>query len=109
MDEKRDKSERSDAFARVFEWLNEKLMGPIGPPPLGPYNGGREPEQRHEDHVERARGLCPVCGHAMGEHFIDHSSSNAVLHCPALPLIKTESTADLNEVGMPRRDSDAHA
>lgn len=94
MDEKREESGRSDAFARVFEWINEKLMGPIGPPPLGPYN----------ESAERAQGLCPVCGHPMGEHFIDHSSSNAVLHCPAPPLAKPESAADLNEVGMPRSD-----
>jgi len=25
---------------------------------------------------------CPVCGHAMREHFIDRSTKNTVLNCP---------------------------
>lgn len=101
MDEKRERAESHDAFARVFEWLNEKLMGPIGPPALGPYDGDDEPREHEE--LRHAAAPCPVCGHPMGEHYIDHSKSNAVLHCPAPPIAKQESTADLNEVGMPRR------
>ncbi|TFD58392.1 hypothetical protein E3T43_05350 [Cryobacterium sp. Hh7] len=25
---------------------------------------------------------CPICGHAMREHTIDHSSRNTVVNCP---------------------------
>lgn len=48
---------------------------------------------------------CPVCGHPMGEHTIDHSTRNAILECPA-PIDHTlehEHHSPLDEFGMPLR------
>ncbi len=96
MDEKQEGQGHGNAFVRLIDWMNEKLMASIGPPPLGPYDAL----------VERVgEGVCPICGHPMGEHLIDHSTPNAVLHCPAPAIEKPESDAVLNEVGMPKRSS----
>lgn len=85
-----------DKFVRFIDWLNNKLVRPLGPPPLGPY----------DEVVERvAAATCPVCGRPMSEHTIDHSLSNAVLHCPIgheRPGVRHEK---LNELGMPKREA----
>ncbi|HEV7956344.1 MAG TPA: hypothetical protein VGP10_04220 [Marisediminicola sp.] len=77
--------------------MNRKLMPAFGPPPLGPY----------EEVARRAnQGDCPVCGHDMGEHVIDHSTANAILLCPAQELPGhggRDDTSHLNELGMPIR------
>lgn len=78
---------------RMAEWLDGKLTPTLGPPPVGPY--GDEPEG--------ADKKCPVCGHPMDEHRIDHSTTNAVLICPVEPLPVEQSHEPLNEVGMPKR------
>ncbi len=28
------------------------------------------------------RAACPVCGHPMSEHTLDHSTPNTILNCP---------------------------
>ena len=46
----------------------------------------RDPHQSDADFRTLAQQLgakaCPVCGQPMREHFIDHSTKNAVLNCP---------------------------
>src|SRR5450830_892275 len=46
-------------FVHFVDWLNHKLVGVMGPPPLGPY-----------DEVLKKVGeaVCPVCGRPMSEH-----------------------------------------
>ncbi|HET8958550.1 MAG TPA: hypothetical protein VFM95_08865 [Microcella sp.] len=50
--------------------------------------------------MDNRSGACPVCGHAMSEHTIDHSTPNAVLHCPVAYERPAPSTEHLNELGM---------
>ncbi|MET1042568.1 MAG: hypothetical protein ABWX59_00440 [Microbacteriaceae bacterium] len=81
-------------YVRLVDWVNQHLMGPLGPPPLGPY----------EDVMDAGvKAVCPVCFHSMGEHVIDHSTPNAVLVCPVDHEPEYESFGPLNEVGMPKR------
>jgi len=84
---------RDDGLVHFIDWLNHKLMGPIGPPPLGPY-----------DTVVRqiADATCPICGRPMREHSIDRSTPNAVIDCPGehLPVVDDHP---LNELGMDHR------
>ncbi|WP_173923997.1 hypothetical protein [Agromyces sp. Marseille-P2726] len=45
---------------------------------------------------------CPICGHPMFEHLIDHSTPNAVLICPTDErLPEREVEGPYNELGMP--------
>ena len=45
---------------------------------------------------------CPICGHPMFEHVIDHSTSNTVLICPTDErLPEPDVTGPYNELGMP--------
>ncbi len=70
-----------------IDWLNQKLYRPLGPPPVGPYTEVIE---------QVGASTCPVCGEPMSSHRIDHSTTNAVLHCPAppLPLPKDEPVSE---------------
>lgn len=82
-------------FVRSAAWVDRKLTPVFGAPPISPY--GEETEQ--------SIAICPVCGHPMSEHVIDHSTPNAILECPA-PIDHTlehESTSPLDEFGMPSR------
>jgi len=84
----------SGGYLRFIDWLNHKLVGPLGPPPLGPY----------DEVVERvAAASCPVCDRPMSEHTIDHSQHNAVLHCPIGHERSGVRHERLNELGMPKR------
>ncbi len=74
-------------YIGFIDWLNRKLYRPLGPPPVGPY----------ENVVGRVgASTCPVCGKPMSLHSIEHSTTNAVLHCPAppLPLPKDEPVSE---------------
>jgi len=88
--------QRSDvpSFVRAVNWMNRKLMPYVGPPALGPYG---------EPTLPTDTDLCPVCAHPMGEHTIDHSTANAILHCPVEPVPGhgRDDTTPLNELGMP--------
>ncbi len=79
-------------FAGAIDGLNRRLVKYIGPPPLGPY----------DDLPNAGVGTCPVCRHSMGEHTIDHSTTNAILHCPAPPVYpyRDDDQAPINEFGM---------
>jgi hypothetical protein len=83
-------------LVRSAAWVDRKLNPIFGPPPVGPY----VVEDQH------AAAACPVCGHAMGEHVIDHTTPNAILNCPA-PIdhsLEHENTSPLDELGMPLRE-----
>lgn len=82
--------------AHAVDWLNEKLMSTLGPPPVGPYGPLPVPDPN---------AACPVCAHPMSEHRIDHSMANAVLECPVPHegLYDHVDDAPLNEVGQPKR------
>lgn len=64
------------------------------------------PEGRPQgEEGEHSDPICPVCGHPMSEHVIDHTTPNAILECPA-PIdhsLEHDSTSPLDELGMPRR------
>ncbi|WP_241985862.1 MULTISPECIES: hypothetical protein [Cryobacterium] len=61
-------------YVHFIEWMNGKLVRGMGPANLGPYN----------DVATRiGAAVCPVCGRPMAEHSIDHTTPNAILHCPA--------------------------
>ncbi|AWB86317.1 hypothetical protein C3E77_06625 [Mycetocola zhujimingii] len=83
-----------------------------------PENAEQSPERNNESvtedghgsdavsdiEAERAAAPCPVCGHPMSEHVIDHSTSNPILICPA-PIDHNripETTSPLDELGMER-------
>ena len=40
-------------------------------------SSGQTPQENATDSK-----ACPICGQAMREHTIDHSSRNTVVHCP---------------------------
>ena len=83
-----------DGYLKLVDWLNEKLYPLIGPPPLGPY----------EPVVERIGvAICPVCGSPMSEHFIDHSTPNAILNCPVAHKPVPVDTSPLTELGMTKQ------
>lgn len=81
-----------DRLVRFVDWLNHKLTPVIGPPDLGPY----------DDVLQKVGGAaCPVCGHPMSEHTIDHSQPNTVLNCPAPHTPRPIDDEPINEFGMP--------
>ena len=79
---------------RLVDWLDDHLIAALGPPPIGPYG----------ELSAQVPGTCPICSHPMGEHLIDHSTRNAVLHCPVAIDGPYEHVDDspLNELGMPK-------
>jgi hypothetical protein len=81
-------------YVRFIDWLNHKLVPVIGPPDLSPYG----------DVLDKISGAaCPVCGHPMSEHTIDHSSPNTVLNCPVAHTPQPFDDKPINEFGMPSR------
>lgn len=85
--------EGTGRYGRFFRWVDDKLVPVMGSANVGPY------EESDRDVI--AADECPVCRHPMGEHTIDHSNSNAVLHCPVEADSAVADTAPLNELGMP--------
>ncbi|HSP53931.1 MAG TPA: hypothetical protein VLO00_13635 [Cryobacterium sp.] len=61
-------------YVHFVDWMNGKLVRAMGPANLGPYD---------EVVTRIGAAVCPVCGRPMTEHSIDHSTANAILHCPA--------------------------
>lgn len=91
--------EGEDRYSRFFEWVDRKLYPVIGAPPLGPYG----------DVEEVLVAECPVCHHPLTEHTIDHSTSNAILHCPVEAEPPPMDVSPLNEFGMPTDKARARA
>ncbi|WP_386728753.1 hypothetical protein [Luethyella okanaganae] len=76
-----------------FEWMNRKLSPAFGPPPVTEYGEADRPTRL---------AACPLCGHPMGEHFIDHSTPNTVLNCPVIEHKPVpDNSSPLGELGMP--------
>ena len=61
--------------ARAAEWLDDKLIPILGPPPLGPYG---EDEPRAEAHT-----ACPLCGQPLAQHRVERDGEHSFMHCPA--------------------------
>ena len=83
-----------NSFTRFFERVDRALEPVFGSPPITDDDGTPAmPEDQKR---------CPLCGHPMFEHVIDHSTSNTVLVCPTDErLPEHEVDGPLNELGMP--------
>jgi hypothetical protein len=57
--------------SHAAQWLDDKLIPLLGPPPLGPYDA--EPP-----HVS----TCPLCGAPMMQHRSERDGEHTYLHCP---------------------------
>lgn len=72
-----------DKIVQAANWLNEKLLPILGPPPLGPYDDDSAEWLRHE----RGDDICPICGHRLAEHDViaEPADGKVWLHCPGRP------------------------
>ena len=60
------------------------------------------PAEHEDDPTPVDQRPCPLCGHPMFEHVVDHSTPNTVLVCPTDErLPEHDETVPLNELGMP--------
>ena len=97
----RDTTSSSDEglFARFTEKFHELIRSSSGE-----VTGTSNDREGSDTLLER----CPLCGHQMGEHTIDHTIANAVLHCPVPDAERKPSPArhdPLGELGMPASES----
>ncbi|WP_074259111.1 hypothetical protein [Agromyces cerinus] len=91
----RDDASRDDgnAFTHFFDKVDRVLEPVFSNPPTPADEAPLEPTDGK---------ACPICGHPMFEHFIDHSTPNTVLVCPtAERLPEHEVDGPYNELGMP--------
>lgn len=86
------KSRSSGSHAHLFEWVEDKLRPIFDSPPLGTYDAEET----------SALQICPVCGHSMREHTIDHSVANTILNCPVHDRVEWDQDVfkPVNELGM---------
>lgn len=84
-------------YVRLVDRVNRRLVPVIGPPDLSPFT----------DVAEKDVVLCPVCGHPMSEHTIDHSTPNTVLNCPVAHIPQPPDDQPINEYGMPTQSAPA--
>ena len=85
---------QGNTFTRFFDRVDRALLPVFGPPPLT--------DRDQEEGLPRDQRSCPLCGHPMFEHVIDHSTPNTVLECPTDErLPEHEVTGPYNELGMP--------
>ncbi len=84
-----------NTFTRFFDRVDRALMPVFGPPPIS--------DGRDEDTTPLDERACPICGHPMFEHVVDHSTPNTVLVCPTDERLPEHepTTGPLNELGMP--------
>jgi hypothetical protein len=84
-----------NTFTRFFDRVDRALLPAFGPPPAV--------HDHDEDTTPLDERACPICGHPMFEHVVDHSTPNTVLICPTEErLPEHEPTmGPLNELGMP--------
>ncbi|MEJ3403118.1 hypothetical protein WDJ51_00070 [Rathayibacter sp. YIM 133350] len=82
-----------NAYTRFFDRLDDTLSrGFVSPPPASDDDASQQPTDK----------ACPLCGHPMSEHIVDHSTPNTVVDCPTedrLPL--RADNGPLGELGMP--------
>lgn len=57
-------------LSHATQWLDDKLVPALGPPPLGPY----DVESPHST-------LCPLCGEALITHRVERQDRHTYLHC----------------------------
>ncbi|MFB6609001.1 hypothetical protein ACFCVO_01660 [Agromyces sp. NPDC056379] len=91
----RDDASRDDgnAFTHFFDKVDRVLEPVFSNPPAPTDEAPLEPTDGK---------ACPICGHPMFEHFIDHSTANTVLVCPTdVRLPEHEVGGPYNELGMP--------
>ena len=93
------KSQVRGSPGHLFEWVENKLRPISDSPPVGIYSAAETVDLRE----------CPVCGHSMREHTIDHSTRNTILNCPAPHNGAWDRDAfePVNEFGMVIRRSQA--
>ncbi len=94
-----DRKQRAIAsYSHLFEWVENKLSPMFDSPPVGTSDAEATLDLKE----------CPVCGHAMREHTIDHSTHNTVLNCPVPHPGAWDRDAfeRVNEFGMVIRGSD---
>lgn len=85
---------QGNTFTRFFDRVDRALLPALGPPPIS--------EAGEDQGVPREQRACPLCGHPMFEHVIDHSRPNTVFECPTDErLPEHEVTGPYNELGMP--------
>ncbi|GAB3126229.1 hypothetical protein [Glaciibacter psychrotolerans] len=86
------KSRAAGTYAHLFEWVEDKLRPAFENPPAGIY----------EATTISNLSVCPICGHSMQEHTIDHSSQNTLLICPGPPVTAGDRDVfkRVNEFGM---------
>jgi len=83
-----------NSFTRFFDRMDRALTPAFGGSPVI--------DERPEDPTPIAARPCPLCGHAMGEHRIDHSTPNSMLECPTDDRLPERAIdTPLNELGMP--------
>jgi hypothetical protein len=83
-----------NTFTRFFDRVDRALLPVFGPPPLS--------EGEDEDTTPLDQRACPICGHPMFEHVVDHSTPNTVLICPTDERLPERDVAGpYNELGMP--------
>lgn len=82
-----------NAFTNFFDRVDRAMRPIFGPPPIT----AEEEQPRASDDA-----ACPICGHPMFEHVIDHSTANTVLICPTDErLPERDVVGPYNELGMP--------
>lgn len=85
---------QGNTFTRFFDRVDRVLLPALGPP--------RAMQEERGDEIPRDQRACPICGHPMYEHVIDHSTANTVLECPTEErLPEREVPGPYNELGMP--------
>lgn len=80
---------------RQSDWLQHREPGPLD---------DREDDARARSDRHFAEWRCSVCGHALGEHLVDHSGEHTVFECPG-SADRSDDLGDpgpLNETGQTR-------
>ncbi|ANJ27048.1 hypothetical protein ATC03_10255 [Agromyces aureus] len=83
-----------NSFSRLVDRVGHSMSSTLG--------GSQAVDANPEDPRPLAERPCPLCGHAMGEHRIDHSTPNSMLECPTTDRLPERAIdTPLNELGMP--------
>jgi hypothetical protein len=75
MSHKEHRDPEESKLQAATEWLNDKLLPYLGPPALGPYD---QAELDPPEVVTEA--LCPICGHPMGTHTVEMTTSRGTIY-----------------------------
>jgi hypothetical protein len=86
-----EKQKGNGRLTHFVERVNKTLKPAMGPAMIGPLDGNRMVES----------GPCPVCGEEMSQHVIEHTGSDAILHCPAGYAMAVQLPVKLSMLDMP--------